>query len=35
VSAIGLEELKEYTWFIDYDYVYSYGLAVRDFWLSQ
>jgi iron(III) transport system substrate-binding protein len=34
MADIGIEGLCDYTWFIDYDYVYSYGLAVRDFWLS-
>lgn len=34
MADIGLDGLKDFTWFIDYDYVYSYGLAVRDFWLS-
>ena len=34
VASVSVDELDKYTWFIDYDYVYSYGLAVRDFWLS-
>lgn len=29
-----LDDLKDYTWFIDYDYVYDYGLEVRDFWMT-
>lgn len=29
-----LDDLRTYTWFIDYDYVYDYGLAVRDFWMT-
>jgi len=31
---LGLDDLREYTWFIDYNYVYNYGLPVRDFWMT-
>ncbi len=29
-----LEDLKEYTWFLDPDFIYDRGLEVRDFWLG-
>ncbi len=29
-----LDDLKAYTWFLDPDYIYDYGLVVRDFWLG-
>lgn len=31
---LNLDELREYTWFLDYNYVYNYGLPVRDFWMT-
>jgi iron(III) transport system substrate-binding protein len=31
---ITLKDLDNYTWFIDYKFVYDNGLAVRDFWLG-
>jgi len=31
---ITLDGLKEYTWFLDPEYIYEYGLEVRDFWLG-
>ena len=29
-----LSDLADYTWYVDYQFVYDYGLAVRDFWLG-
>lgn len=29
-----LDGLKEFTWFLDPEYIYEYGLEVRDFWLG-
>ncbi|RKX77423.1 MAG: ABC transporter substrate-binding protein [Spirochaetes bacterium] len=34
MADISLDDLRRYTWFIDYEYVYKYGLSVRDFWLG-
>lgn len=31
---ITLDDLQNYTWYIDYKYVYEEGLQVRDFWLG-
>jgi len=33
-SDIGLDDLKKYTWYADYKYVYEKGLEVRDFWMK-
>ena len=29
-----LDDLKAYTWFLDPEFIYDYGLEVRDFWLG-
>ncbi len=34
IGSVGLADLDNYTWFIDYAFVYKEGLAVRDFWLG-
>jgi len=34
VLDANLSDLGNYTWYIDYKYVYEKGLEVRDFWLS-
>lgn len=31
---IVLDDLVKYTWFLDLEYIYDYGLPVRDFWLG-
>lgn len=31
---IHLEQLRDFTWFLDYDFIYNYGLPVRDFWMT-
>jgi iron(III) transport system substrate-binding protein len=29
-----LDDLPQYTWFLEPDFIYDHGLEVRDFWLG-
>ena len=29
-----LKDLDQFTWLLDYKYIYNEGLAVRDFWMG-